>query len=59
MNLSLGEKTIRDATLIEDLDGARVKTPGARAVEVLTGAAFDDDHERGLELFLETKAEVE
>jgi len=37
------EESPRDATLIEHLDGARVKTPGSRSVEILTGASFDDD----------------
>src|SRR5439155_6355783 len=37
------EEPFRDATLIEHLDGAGVKTPGSRSVEILTGASFDDD----------------
>ena len=43
MHLALREEAFRDATLVEHLDGAGVKTPGPRAVEVLTGASFDDD----------------
>jgi len=31
------EEPVGDSTLIEDLDGARVKTAGARADEVLAG----------------------
>jgi hypothetical protein len=37
------EESLRDATLIEHLDGAGVKTPGSRSVDILTGASFDDD----------------
>ena len=37
------EEPLRDATLIEHLDGPRQETPGARAVDVLVGASFDDD----------------
>jgi hypothetical protein len=37
------EEPFRDATLIEHLDGAGVKTRGSRSVEILTGASFDDD----------------
>jgi len=37
------EESFRDATLIEHLDGAGVKTPASRSVESLTGASFDDD----------------
>ena len=43
MRLPLREEPFRDATLIEHLDGAGVQTAGARAVELLTGASFDDD----------------
>ena len=42
--LSTGrDEPLRDATLIEDLDGARVETAGARSVELLRDAPFDDD----------------
>jgi hypothetical protein len=37
------EESFRDATLIKHLDGAGVKTPGSRSVDILTGASFDDD----------------
>ena len=43
MRLALREEALRDATLIEHLDGARVKPPGSLAVDILTGASFDDD----------------
>jgi hypothetical protein len=43
MCLPRREESFRDATLIEHLDGAGVQTPGSRAVEILTGAPFDDD----------------
>ena len=43
MHLPRREESFRDATLIEHLDGAGVKTPGSRSVEILTGASFDDD----------------
>ena len=43
MHLALREEPIGDATLVEHLDGAGVKTPGSRSVEILTGASFDDD----------------
>ena len=43
MDLPLGEEPLRDAALIEHLDRAGVQTAGARAVEVLAGAPFDDD----------------
>ena len=43
MRLALREEALLDATLIEHLDGARVKTPGSLAVEILAGASFDDD----------------
>jgi hypothetical protein len=43
MFLSSREEPFRDATLIEHLDRAGVKTPGPRSVDMLTGAAFDDD----------------
>jgi len=41
-HLSLREEPIRDSTLIEDLDGACVKTACARAGQVLAGAPLDD-----------------
>ena len=41
--LPLVQEPISDAALVEHLDGARVQTAGARAVEILTGASFDDD----------------
>ena len=41
--LPLSEKPIRDAALIEHLDGARVQTAGACAVGIRTGAWFNDD----------------
>ena len=37
------EESFRDATLIEHLDGAGVKTPASRSVDLLIGASFDDD----------------
>jgi len=43
MFLPRREEAFRDATLIKHLDGAGVKTPGSRSVEILTGASFDDD----------------
>jgi hypothetical protein len=43
MFLPLREESLRDATLIKQLDCAGVKTPGSRSVEILTGASFDDD----------------
>ena len=43
MRLPLREEPFGDAALIEHLDGAGVQTAGARAVELLTGASFDDD----------------
>lgn len=43
MFLPRREEPFRDATLIEHLDGAGVKSPGSRSVEVLAGATFDDD----------------
>ena len=43
MRLPRREEPFRDAALIEHLDGAGVKTPGSRSVEILTGASFDDD----------------
>ena len=43
MRLALREEALRDASLIEHLDRARVKTPGSLAVEILTCASFDDD----------------
>ena len=41
--LPLSEKPIRDAALIEHLDGARVQTAGACAVGIRSGAWFNDD----------------
>src|SRR5437660_1670790 len=43
MFLPRRDESFRDATLIEHLNGAGVKTPGPRSVEILTGASFDDD----------------
>ena len=43
MLLALREEAFRDAPLIEHLYGAGVKTPGSRAVDILTGSSFDDD----------------
>ena len=43
MHLPRREEPFRDATLIEHLDGAGVKTPGSRSVDILVGASFDDD----------------
>src|SRR5262249_22316980 len=40
--LSLRKEPIGDSTLIEDLDGARVQAPRARAGEVLVRATLDD-----------------
>ena len=40
--LPLGQEPIGDAALIEDLDGARLQTAGARAGQVLVGAPLDD-----------------
>ena len=42
-DLPSGEEPFRDATLIEHLDGAGVKAPGSRSVDVLTGASLDDE----------------
>ena len=42
-DLPRGEESFRDATLIEHLDGAGVKTAGSRSVDILIGASFDDD----------------
>ena len=42
MTFPLREEAIRDAALIEHLDGARMQTARARAVEVLAGAPLDD-----------------
>ncbi|MCW2712551.1 MAG: hypothetical protein JWP24_2745 [Marmoricola sp.] len=39
MFLPRREESFRDATLIKHLDGAGVKTPGSRSVEILTGAS--------------------
>ena len=41
-DLPLREEAIRDATLIEHLDRARVQTACARAGEVLVGAPLDN-----------------
>ena len=43
MLLTGRDEPLRDATLIEHLDGARVETTGARSVELLSDAPFDDD----------------
>jgi hypothetical protein len=43
MALAFREETFRDPALTEHLDRAGVPTTGARAVEVLVGAPFDDD----------------
>ena len=43
MRLAFGDEPLRDAALIEHLDRADVQTTGARAVEILCGAPFDDD----------------
>ncbi len=43
MDLPLREESFHDATLVEHLDGAGMKTPGSGAVELLAGASFDDD----------------
>ena len=43
MVLSRREEPLRDATLIKHLDGAGVKPPGARPVDLLTVASFDED----------------
>ena len=43
MLLALREEAFGNATLIEHLDGAGVKTASARTVDLLTGASFDDD----------------
>jgi hypothetical protein len=40
--LALGEEPVRDAALIEHLDGARVQTAGARALDLRAGAPLDD-----------------
>ena len=37
------EEAVRDAPLIEHLDGAGEQAPGSRSVEILVGASFDDD----------------
>src|ERR1700682_2923459 len=42
--LSLGEKAINDATLIEHFDGAGVQTSRARAFQLEAGASLDDDN---------------
>jgi len=41
-NLPLRQEPISDATLIENLDGAGVKTAGTGAWEILAGAPLDD-----------------
>jgi hypothetical protein len=40
--LSLGQEAIRDSALVENLNGPRVQTAGARAGEGLTGAPLDN-----------------
>src|SRR5205823_14272239 len=40
MLLTRREESFRDAALIEHLDGAGVKTPGPRSVDLLSGAPF-------------------
>jgi hypothetical protein len=42
MQLSLRKEAIRDSTLIEDLDRARVQTAGTRSGKILAGAPLDD-----------------
>jgi len=42
--LSLREKALRDSTLVEDLDGARMQAARARAGKVLARAPLDDGH---------------
>ncbi len=42
MHLSLRQEPFGDSTLIEDLDGARVQTAGARAGKLLVGAPLDN-----------------
>ncbi len=43
MALAGGHESLGNAALIEHLDGARVQTAGARAVELLVEARLDDD----------------
>jgi hypothetical protein len=43
MFLPRRDEPFRDASLIEHLDGAGVKTPGSRSVDILVGASFDDE----------------
>ena len=43
VDLPRRDESFRDAALIKYLDGAGEKTPGSRAVEILTDASFDDD----------------
>ena len=43
-HLPLREEPIGDATLIEDLDGARGQTTGPRAGQILAGSPLDDRH---------------
>jgi hypothetical protein len=41
-HFSFAQKSIGDAALIEDFDGARVQAAGARACEILVGSRFDN-----------------
>src|SRR6187431_280567 len=41
-DLALRKEALRDATLIEHLDGARMQTAGARAGDILALAPLDD-----------------
>ena len=43
VRLALRNEALRDATLVEHLDRARVQTTSTRSVEVLARASFDDD----------------
>jgi hypothetical protein len=43
-HLSLGEEAIRDPTLVEDLDAARVQTARARIGQLLAGAPLANGH---------------
>ena len=43
MLLAGRQESLDDPPLIEDLDRARVQTSRSRAIEVLIGAALDDD----------------
>src|SRR5262245_19728302 len=40
-DLSFAQETVRDAALVEDLDGARVQPAGACADQLLVGAPLD------------------